>query len=258
MDLSAGGLRRIRHAAEADDNGLCIAAGLGNHVTGARVTIARLPHRAHINHRLRGRQGPSPLIIPNRDHGRLEIGGDGEHAGNVGVALETVATDKFEDVRHLERIVDVLGEYILVERPPSRSMDKQQGAFGMGAGQFTKKIHQLAVGVPRHGVVVFELRPRPADRPLRANIEAIRVEQRSLVVVAEDHQAAAVADERDALAGIRTVADDVAQTTHRIDLLPIDVRENRLEGLEVAMDVADNGPLHDCRIQMVPPSAAGG
>jgi hypothetical protein len=66
-------------------------------------------------------------------------------------------------------------------------------------------------------------------------------------VVAENHDLAFLPYELDALAGIRPVADDVAQTIDGIDLLPFDILEHGLERLEVAVDIADDGPLHWCR-----------
>jgi hypothetical protein len=78
----------------------------------------------------------------------------------------------------------------------------------------------------------------------RADVEAVGIEQRPLIVVAEQHEAAAIADEPDALAGIRPVADDVAEAEDGIDPLAVDILEDHLEGLEVSVNVADDGPLH--------------
>jgi hypothetical protein len=75
-------------------------------------------------------------------------------------------------------------------------------------------------------------------------------------MIAEDHQPAAVANEPGTLARIRPVADDVAEAGDRIDLLLVDVGKDRLEGLEVAVDVADNRPLHANSTPAVPPSGA--
>jgi hypothetical protein len=100
---------------------------------------------------------------------------------------------------------------------------------------------------------MFELLPRPADRLLRPDIESVRVEERPLVVVAEDHEAAAIANDRGALARIGAVADDIAEAIDGVHPLPVDILEHRAERLEIAVNVADDGPLHSCSIPLAGP-----
>jgi hypothetical protein len=126
-------------------------------------------------------------------------------------------------------------------------MDEEKLTVDVIAGQLTQKVRQRVGSVSRQAVVLFELSPCPTDRPLGADVESVRVEESPLVVVAEDHDLAFLPHELDALAGIRPVADDVAQTIDGIDLLPFDILEHGLERLEVAVDIADDGPLHSCR-----------
>ena len=81
---------------------------------------------------------------------------------------------------------------------------------------------------------------------LGARVESFGIEQRPLVVIAQDadvqrhHQV-------DALARIGAIADDVPQAVDLLDPLTTDVGQHRLEGFEVAMDVADQGTLHESR-----------
>ena len=63
-------------------------------------------------------------------------------------------------------------------------------------------------------------------------------------MVAEDDHAAAVLDEFDALAGIWAVANHVAKADNGVDAFTVNILENGVQRLEVAVDVADNGPLH--------------
>jgi hypothetical protein len=107
-----------------------------------------------------------------------------------------------------------------------------------------------AVGtIARQAVVVVDLPARPEDRALGADVEAVRVDERGLIVIAEEGDPAVLADELHALAGIGTVADDVTEAEHLVDALPIDVAENGLECLEVAVDVTDDGAFHADRFR---------
>src|SRR5205823_3854396 len=68
--------------------------------------------------------------------------------------------------------------------------------------------------------------------------EAVRVEHRPLIVVAqEDHLA--LHDQVDALARVGAVADDVAEAVDLGDVVLRDVGQDGLECFEVAVDVAD-------------------
>jgi hypothetical protein len=92
--------------------------------------------------------------------------------------------------------------------------------------------------------VLLKLGASPADRLLGTYIESIRVEERPLIVVAQQHHAAAFADEIHALAGIRPVADHIAKAIDGVNLLPVDILEDRAERLQIAMNVTDDGPFH--------------
>src|SRR5207237_64974 len=88
----------------------------------------------------------------------------------------------------------------------------------------------------------FELRPRPEDGALGGPVEPLGVEHGALVVVAQqDHLA--LHHQVDALARVRAVADDVPEAEDLRDVVLVDVLQDRLEGLVVAVDVADDG-LH--------------
>ena len=160
------------------------------------------------------------------------------------MALEAVAGNEFEDVLELERVIDVFGEDVFVERPAGRPVHVHKVALHMVAGQLPEEVAQQVRRVPRQPVVQFDLAAGPADRPLRAGVEPVRIKERALVVIAQDHDTAPVPHELDALAGIWPVAHHVAQTDHVVHSLPVDIGEDGLEGLEVAVDVADDGPLH--------------
>ncbi len=121
-------------------------------------------------------------------------------------------------------------------------MDEQKTVFAAIARQFAQEVP------PPHPVCMladgrFELFAGPEDGPFGSGIEALGIEQGSLVVVAQDADVAAH-DQVDALAGVGAIADDIAQAIDLGDPLLIDVGQNRLESLEVAVDIADDGSLH--------------
>ncbi len=62
---------------------------------------------------------------------------------------------------------------------------------------------------------------------------------RALIVVAEQDDLA-LHHQIDALARVRPVADDIAQTVDFADGLFLDVLEDRLQGLQVTVNVADD------------------
>ena len=165
----------------------------------------------------------------------------GEDAGDVGVSLEAVMLDQGEDAFHFALVVDVFRENVLVERIAGRAVNEEESVLPMVARPFGEEL-PAAFHVGPAVAGCFELLARPEDGPFGGRVEAFGVEHGSLVVIAqEDHMA--LHDDIDAFAGVWPVADDVAEAIDLFCLLLFDVLEDRLQGLEVAMDVADNG-LH--------------
>ena len=91
---------------------------------------------------------------------------------------------------------------------------------------------------------VLQLLAGPKDRPLGAAVEPFRVEHGALIVVTQQSDAALSDHQVEALAGVGTVADDVAQAVDFVDPLIGDMRHHGLQGFEVAVDVADDRALH--------------
>jgi len=110
--------------------------------------------------------------------------------------------------------------------------------------QFADKVGEPKGGIPRDPVVLLKLGPRPADGFLSTDIEPLRIEEGPLIVVTQQHHAAAVANEFHALAGIRPVADNIPKAIDGIDPLAVDIFKHGAECLEITVDVADDSPLH--------------
>src|SRR5271163_1317975 len=82
----------------------------------------------------------------------------------------------------------------------------------------------------------LELLARRENRALGTDVEPIRVEHRSLVVIAAQGNLANLRDSIDAFPGIRAIADDIAQTEDLGNPLYLDVREYNLQGFQVPMN----------------------
>ena len=101
-------------------------------------------------------------------------------------------------------------------------MDVEKPVFAAIAGQFAQKIpvRAFSAGLPR----AFQLVASPKDGSFGPGVEPLGIEQCPLIVVAQQAHVA-VHDQIDALARIRTVADDVPQAINLCDaLLPISAR----------------------------------
>ena len=165
--------------------------------------------------------------------------------------------DQAEDLFHLPLIVDVLGKDVFVERIAGRTVHVQEAVLAAVARQLAQEVPPLGV-VGRIAARALQLVAGPEDRPLGPGVETLGIEQRALIVIAQQADVAAH-HQIDALARIRAVADDVAQAIHLGDALLLDIRQNRLEGFEVAVDIADQCALHaglDSRQKALQPRSA--
>ena len=84
----------------------------------------------------------------------------------------------------------------------------------------------------------FEHFARPENCSFRTGIESFRIEQRALIVIAEQ-AGVALHHQIDALTGVRTVTDDIAEAVNLFDSLRLDIGEDGFQSLEIAVDVAD-------------------
>ena len=78
---------------------------------------------------------------------------------------------------------------------------------------------------------------------LGAGIKSLGIEQSPLVVVAQQANPAVLDDQIETLEGIRSVADNIAQAEDIVDALRANIGKHRLERLQVAVNVANNGPF---------------
>jgi hypothetical protein len=105
---------------------------------------------------------------------------------------------------------------------------------------------EVAEEVPEIGLayavvlVGVDLIPGPLDRPLRLVVEPGGDEEGRLLVVPEDG-VGELHGYLDAGPGVGPVPDDVPQTDDLRALLLLDVLQDRPEGLEVRVDIGDDG-----------------
>ena len=87
---------------------------------------------------------------------------------------------------------------------------------------------------PAHGAARDEAELGHADRA-----------ERRAVVVAGDRVSAAIANELSALVRARVIADDIAETRDAIDARGRELREHRLDRLDVRVQIRNQPVLHD-------------
>ncbi len=204
-----------------------------NGVAGAGVAISRLANRAHIDHDLLRPQ--HKLVIQFVWTIELEI--LREHTRNMGMALEGAAVDEGEDLLHLATVVDVFREDVLVERVAGGSVHEDAVAILVASGTLPQELPTArpVIGARR---VVFELGTGPENCSFGTRIEAFGVEKGALVVISQK------ANVRlhhfvDALARVWTVANDIPQTVNLGCPLSADIIQNRAQGLNIAVNVAN-------------------
>ena len=90
---------------------------------------------------------------------------------------------------------------------------------------------------------LLQLVARPKDGPLGARVESFGIEQRPLVVIAQQADAARLDHQIEAFTRVGPVTDNVAQAEDFFDALRADVGEHGLERFQVAVNIADNGPF---------------
>src|SRR5262249_5228906 len=117
------------------------------------------------------------------------------------------------------------------------AMHEQEAVLLVGARPLRQELPALLPGLPALGGGL-ELSTGPEDGPLGGAVEPLGVEHGPLVVVAQqDHLA--LHHQVDALQGVGAVADHVPKAVDVANVVPVDVSQDRLEGLEVAMNVTD-------------------
>ena len=85
------------------------------------------------------------------------------------------------------------------------------------------------------------LLPRPVARGLGAGVEIERLVEDGEVVVAHQRRAAPLDDQVHALHRVGAVPDDVTEADDVLHPAPLDLGEDGRKGLQVRVDVADDG-----------------
>src|SRR5207247_1639993 len=97
-----------------------------------------------------------------------------------------------------------------VRRLARRAVNEEIISFGVRAVQLAEEVPTLVLD-RRHARARLKLLAGPIDGPQSDWVEAVRIEQRRLIMVAEDGNLALLNDFVEALARIRPVADNVAE-----------------------------------------------
>ena len=110
----------------------------------------------------------------------------------------------------------------------------------VGPGEHPQELPALLIVGAVGGA--FQLLAGPEDGALGPDVEPVGVEHGPLVT--QQRHLAVVHDAVDALAGVGTVADDVAQAEDLVDLLSLDVREDHFQSFEIPVNIANEGAAH--------------
>ena len=163
------------------------------------------------------------------------------------MALEAAALDQcetfFEFLRAANRI---FREDVFIEWVARRTVNVEEAVIAVAARQLAQKVPAAGV-VLRIALGAFQLLPGPKNGAFGSGIEPFGIEQRTLVVIAQEAHLA-LHGQIDALARIGTVADNIAQAEDLGDPLGTNVGQHSLKCFEVAVNVADEGSLHAPRL----------
>ena len=122
------------------------------------------------------------------------------------------------------------------------AVDEQVGTVLVVPRQLAQKFPP-ACRIGRISAAVLKLLASPKNGPFRTRIEAFRIKQRALVVIAQKADFA-LHHQVDALARIGTVTHDVTQTKDLLHALFADVAKDRAKGFQIAVNIADQRSFH--------------
>jgi hypothetical protein len=92
----------------------------------------------------------------------------------------------------------------------------------------------------------MSVRPLGSDPSMWVEVmEPTKVERR-FIVIAEDNERSSLANESQAFVWVRPISDDVAKTNDAINALVVYDPKSCPEGLNVRVDIGDNGNAHGC------------
>ena len=213
-----------------------------DHVATSPIAVARLANTADVDHGFL--IGQRVAIVQFFGTQKLHV--QRKDTRSVRVTLEAVVLDHGEEFLHFSPVVDILRENVLVDWVSDRTVNEQDFFFHDRTGEF----RQEGQPGPRALFVAstLELLSGPENRLFGSGAEAFGIDQGTIVVIAENARVH-FHDAVQAFAGVGAVTDHITQADDAIALLILDIRENRLEGFEVAMNVA-----YDCRTHVVLPS----
>ena len=206
-------------------------------ITAAGVTVTRLSHTTNVDH-------PSLFVIRHLI-ARVGIGRSdeaevlGKDSRYMGVTLKADARNHGKQLFHLFDVLGVFWKDILVGGASGRSVDEQRGSLINHARQAADVLHSPPACIGTIGSHL-DLGTRPENRLFGRYIESLRIKQGAAVMIAKD---AKIEFHRlvDALAGRRTVANDVSQTDDSVDILAGDILQDCLKSGQVSVDIADDG-----------------
>lgn len=120
-------------------------------------------------------------------------------------------------------------------------MHEEKVAVEVLRRQFAEKV---PTAIHAAGASPLELLTRPVNRSLRHRIETFGIEQGGLIVIAQ-YDDGQPHHSVETFAGVGAITDDVPQAVDLANSLVANVLLHGLEGFEIGVDVANQGPFHE-------------
>ncbi len=218
----------VAHPFEVDD--IVVQDNVGSPI----VAIARLADRTDIDQGFFITQFISVVDLL----GKELVQTFGEHARDVSVPLKAVIPHQAENAFHLALVEDIFRKDVFIQGVAGRAVDKHQFLFTADAGKLPQKFPPAFVF---GRVACFQLLSCPENGPFRSGVESFRIEQGCLVVISKNGDFSVVDHQINTFPRIGAVPDDITQTVDLFDPLRPNILQDRLQGFQVSMDVADNG-----------------
>jgi hypothetical protein len=106
-------------------------------------------------------------------------------------------------------------------------------------GQFAQELPAPVALRPR--AVLLQHLAGPEAGLLRPGVEIRRLVEHGVIVIAQHAPLRLLDDQIEALPGVRTVADHVAQAVNLLDAPLLDIRQDGAQSFDVRMNIAENG-----------------
>jgi hypothetical protein len=124
---------------------------------------------------------------------------------------------------------------------------------GVNSGEVAEVQPHRTISKPRF-LCITQFPPRKGNSGSRVLIEVEFASgfNASFIVVTHDDGGTQAPNHLEAFSGVRAIADNVAQADHLLDPFERDIRQDSFQSLEIAVDIGENGELHEIAYHELP------